>query len=282
MKASYLIIIFLFFLFYQTILCKAGDLIKYTNVTFVASPHNDGDSFVIKLGTNNITLRLYYVDCPETGVSQSTDARRVRSQTRYFGMRNHRATVFFGQKAKAFTAEQLSKPFTVYTSMASAPGRSAGGRYYGFVRTAESNDLSTLLVANGLARAYGVARKTPEGIPHDEMTARMKDIESSAMLAHKGIWSESDPEQLVSLRAAERRDMAELEKIRDSIRVHIKPVNINTASKEDLLLLPDIGPAISERIIANRPYTNVNELLKITGITSNILHKIKPHLASIK
>ena len=110
----------------------------------------------------------------------------------------------------------------------------------------------------------------------------MKDIESSAMLAHKGIWSESDPEQLVALRAAERRDMAELEKIKDSIRVHIKPVNINTASKEDLLLLPDIGPTISERIIANRPYTNVNELLKITGITSNILHKIKPHLASIK
>ena len=262
-------------------ICEGSELQVYTNATLIDSPYNDGDSFRVKIGDSNITIRLYFADCPETKVSQSTDARRVRSQTRYFGMPNHRKTVAYGREATQFTKEQLEKPFTVYTAHASALGRSPGGRYYGFITTYNGKDLASLLVANGYARAYGVARKTPNGISHKEMAARLKDIESSAMLTRKGIWETTDINQLVAMRALERQEDAELKEIHGNIRVPLKPININTASKEELRLLPRIGPVISNRIILNRPYTNNKDLLRIDGITERTMKELRPHLANI-
>ncbi len=263
-------------------LCTAKDLVAYKNASLVTSQHNDGDSFLVKLGNSNITIRIYFVDCPETTVSQSTDARRVRSQTRYFGLLSHRETVFYGKEATNFTRQQLEKPFTVHTALATAPGRSTGGRYYGFITTSHGEDLASLLVANGYARAYGVARKTPEGISHEEMAARLKDLESSAMLARKGIWAATDIKQLTSLRALERLENAELEKIRDSIKVELKPININTASLEELRMLSGIGAVMGKRIIDGRPYNTNDDLVRVKGITKKKIEKLLPHLSTIE
>ena len=262
--------------------CQANTLKAYHHVTYVPSPGNDGDSFRIRIGTTNITLRLYYVDCPETGVTQSTDARRVRTQTRYFGMPDHRTTVFYGKEAAEFTRSQLSEPFTVYTAKASAPGRSKGGRFYGFVKTAEGKDLATLLVTRGYARAYGVGCKTPDGISRREMTARLADTENAAMLSRAGIWSATDERKLVDLRAEERREMAKLAEIKDQLTSHPAPLNINTASEEELRTLPGIGTVLCTRIIAARPFTDKNELLQIKGITKKRFTKIAPYINEIK
>jgi endonuclease YncB( thermonuclease family) len=260
----------------------AGELHAYTNAILIDSPYNDGDSFQVNINGSNITIRLYFADCPETSVSRNTDARRVRSQTRYFGVPSHRETIFFGKEATKFTKQQLSKPFTLYTALASAPGRSPHGRFFGFIKTADGEDLASLLVANGYARAYGVARKTPSGIRHEEMAARLNDMESAAMLARKGIWKATDVNQLATLRALERQENAELRQILDYVRVPLKPININTATKEELRLLPGVGPVLSNRIILNRPYTNNDDLLKITGITEHVMKKIYPNLAKFK
>ena len=259
----------------------ATELQKFTNVSFIDSPYNDGDSFRIKLGNSNITIRIYFADCPETKVSQNTDARRVRAQTRYFGMPSHRETVFYGKKATEFTKQQLEKPFTLHTAFASALGRSKQGRCFGFITTANGQDLASLLVANGLARAYGVARKTPNGISHKEMADRLNDMESSAMLLRIGIWAATDVSQLATLRALERQENAELQEIRNNVHVPLKPININISSKEELRMLPGIGPVLSSRIILNRPYKNNNELLKISGITEKVMKELHPHLADI-
>ncbi len=40
------------------------------------------------------------------------------------------------------------------------------------------------------------------------------------------------------------------------------PLNINKASKEELQALPGIGSTTADRIIAGRPYSNSDELLK--------------------
>jgi competence ComEA-like helix-hairpin-helix protein len=53
-------------------------------------------------------------------------------------------------------------------------------------------------------------------------------------------------------------------------------VNINTASAKELETLPRIGPAKAQAIIAGRPYTTVNDLLKVRGIGPATLEELKP------
>ena len=56
------------------------------------------------------------------------------------------------------------------------------------------------------------------------------------------------------------------------------PVNVNTASAEDLEAIPGIGPAMAARIIANRPYGAVDDLLRVKGIGPATLEKIRPYV----
>ena len=56
------------------------------------------------------------------------------------------------------------------------------------------------------------------------------------------------------------------------------PVNINTASLEDLQRLPGVGPVIAQRIIdyreTNGPFSNVEALINVKGIGEKTLAKI--------
>ena len=108
---------FLILLFAATV-AGGAELEKLTNVQLVDSPANDGDSFITQAGDRKLHLRLYFVDCPETKVTNDVDAKRVREQAGYFGLTNVVPLVAYGEQAKAFTAKQLAKPFTVYTAYA--------------------------------------------------------------------------------------------------------------------------------------------------------------------
>jgi competence ComEA-like helix-hairpin-helix protein len=54
------------------------------------------------------------------------------------------------------------------------------------------------------------------------------------------------------------------------------PLNLNTASKEDLTNLPDIGPTTAERIIAARPFETVEAVNRVNGIGPATLERISP------
>jgi competence protein ComEA len=52
-------------------------------------------------------------------------------------------------------------------------------------------------------------------------------------------------------------------------------VNINTATKDQLIALPGIGPAKAQAIIDGRPYNATEDIMKVKGIKGGIYNKIK-------
>ena len=268
-------------MFGGTLQSYAADLQMFSNAKLINNPANDGDSFLVEANGKSFRVRLYFVDCPETSISSKSDARRVREQTRYFGLSHAARTIHFGNEAKTFVERILAKPFTVHTAFASALGRSAKGRVYGFITTADGDDLASLLVKNGLARTHGMGRKTPNGIPRNEMIERLRDIETSAMLKHIGIWSESDPDRIAEFRAEQRSEDQELKELQRQVKKAKSSdslLDLNTASKEELMSINGIGPIIAEGIIAGRPYKTVDDLLKVKRIGSKKLEKIRPYV----
>ncbi len=60
-------------------------------------------------------------------------------------------------------------------------------------------------------------------------------------------------------------------------------VNLNTASADQLQLLPRVGPALAARIIkfreANGPFASIDELVAVRGIGERSLALMRPYLA---
>lgn len=52
-------------------------------------------------------------------------------------------------------------------------------------------------------------------------------------------------------------------------------ININTASKEELMSLKGIGATKAEAIIAARPFNEIDDIKKVKGIGAGIFEGIK-------
>ena len=62
-----------------------------------------------------------------------------------------------------------------------------------------------------------------------------------------------------------------------------KSIDINTATKDQLMQLPGVGPKKSEKIISNRPYKSVDDLKgKGIGVGEKTLERWRPYLKPIE
>lgn len=67
-----------------------------------------------------------------------------------------------------------------------------------------------------------------------------------------------------------------------STTASIAPVNLNTATQEQLEALPDVGPVTAQSILTWRSehtaFSSVDELLEVSGIGDATLAKLRPYV----
>ena len=259
----------------MTMPTHAAELVTITGVTLIDADLNDGDSFKVNAGGRELHLRLYYVDCPETAYGSKADFDRIGEQQDHFGLDDRHAVIRFGRRAAEYANQELSRPFTIYTSYARALGRSAIGRFYAFVETHDGNDLGELLVEHGLARIHGKTRAVPSGLPSDLVLEELQDLEVAAMLKRVGIWAEADPDIIAEKRKRRREEKQAEKQARKEFHDQQKkrdkpsttnPMDLNTATSKQLQRIPHVGKITAAKIIAGRPYKSMQDLLKIPGI----------------
>jgi len=58
-------------------------------------------------------------------------------------------------------------------------------------------------------------------------------------------------------------------------------VNLNTASREQLMLLPGIGPATADKLLAYRaqhPFTRTTHIMRIRGVGRKTFARLRPYI----
>lgn len=238
-------------------------------VRIVKYPSNDGDSFRATHRNKEYIFRLYGADCAETDLSFPD---RVAEQAREFGVTQEIA-LRGGHLASQRTAELLSSPFRVVTRWEDALGRSKMPRHYAYILPAGGGDLAANLLAEGLARSRGRAPVPPPGFPRVGTREEYDQLQNLAKSSRSGIWGETQRSQTGETSSPRFQNA-------DSIFPSSQPntdsrINLNFATPSQLESLPGIGPVLAQRIIQSRPHRGESDLLKVSGIGTSKLKKIR-------
>ncbi|MFM7376345.1 MAG: ComEA family DNA-binding protein, partial [Chthoniobacterales bacterium] len=102
------------------------------------------------------------------------------------------------------------------------------------------------------------------------------DLELGAAIARRGIWSKTDPQRLVTLREDRREEERELQEAFGSGGG--EPIDPNTATVDEIMLLPGVGEVLAERIVEGRPYKSVDDLRRVPGVGDKVFARLKDSL----
>ena len=247
------------------------DWVKLERCELIPNPANDGDSFHVRANDKDYIFRLYLVDTPET---DAADPARLIEQAKHFGI-SVPQVIELGEAAKLFVQEKLAEPFTVFTRMSDAMGRSKSERFYAFVQT-KDGDLGEQLVANGLARVHGRSAKPPGITSSATESQKLKNLENQAKQAKLGGWAakierSSAPTTSPAPLAASSPSTSKNE------RLFPAKFDINTVTEKELRLIPGIGPVMARRIMDARPFRSADDLKKVSGIGDKKYAQIRPY-----
>ncbi len=114
----------------------------------------------------------------------------------------------------------------------------------------------------------------------DVMSSVEKKVKKAKKSAGKKASKKRDVKRKVTKKVKKARRAAK--KVKKDIP---KNVNVNSAKKDVLMMLPGIGPVTADAIIkyrkSNGKFKNINDLLDVKGIGDKTLAKIKPYLKKI-
>ncbi|MEO6325995.1 MAG: helix-hairpin-helix domain-containing protein [Thermoanaerobaculia bacterium] len=149
----------------------------------------------------------------------------------------------------------------------------------------------TLLVALALlapaSTLLAKTKATPKSTPHalvDLNTATEKELETlpgigtalaPAIVAGRPYTSVEDLNRIKGI------GPTTVASLRSKVTVAVpklapgEKVNLNTAPREKLEALPEIGALKARSIIKNRPYAKIEDVMKVPGIKESIYKKIK-------
>lgn len=99
-------------------------------------------------------------------------------------------------------------------------------------------------------------------------------------------WRRARPdlaERLEALDRTERRDLdpvlARVPARRSDPVAAFPPLDVNRATEPELARLPGVGPALASRIVAARPFADVDELRRVKGVRRATLERLRPHVS---
>ncbi len=170
-----------------------ADFTEIRNARYVAKAENDADSFVVSDGTQEHTLRLYFVDAPHGDPADYREEdpqsmRNIEKEAEYFGI-TPQDSLAVGKEAAAYVNRLLAgQSLTVYTRKERDARRS--DRFYGMV-IVNGKALATLLVENGYARIEGATTELPNGSDAASYLEILRKAEATAKGARKGAWGKS-------------------------------------------------------------------------------------------
>ena len=244
---------------------------KLEQCQLVPNPGNDGDSFHVRANDKEYIFRLYLVDAPEI---DAANPARLIEQAKYFGV-SVPQVIELGEEAKLFVQEKLAEPFTLFTRMSNAMGRSKLERFYAFVQT-KDGDLGEQLVAKGLARVYGRRAIPPGASSSAAERQKLEGLEDEAKQAKLGGWA-VHIERLNAPTASPAPPAASSPSTSKNERLFPARFDINTATEKELRLVPGIGPVMARRIIDARPFRSADDLKKVSGIGDKKYTQIRPY-----
>jgi competence protein ComEA len=262
----------------------SGDWVTLENCRLIPNPANDGDSFHVVVDGKEYLFRLYFVDAPET---DAANPARLIEQAKHFGI-SVPQVIEVGEIAREFTRDKLAEPFTVFTRMSNAMGRSKLERCCAFVQT-KDGDLGEQLVAKGLARIYGRSVTPPGASSYSAAAQKLQELEDQAKRQKLGGWAANiggssaptaSPATIPS-RSISVSDTAPPAALPQSTskneRLFPAKFDINTATEKELRLIPGIGPVMARRIIDARPFRSADDLKKVNGIGDKKYAEIRPY-----